>query len=47
MPKKADIYQYYNQNGTKLSLMYTIALLTEKNIYISAAQFWRNKFQRL
>ena len=28
--KKADIYQYYNQNRTKLSSMYRIALLTEK-----------------
>ena len=27
---KADIYQYYNQNRTKLSSMYIIALLTEK-----------------
>ena len=28
--KKADIYQYYDRNGTKLSSMDRIALLTEK-----------------
>ena len=28
--KKADIYQYYDRNGTKLSSMYRIALFTKK-----------------
>ena len=28
--KQIDIYQYYNRNGTKLSSMYRIALLTKK-----------------
>ena len=41
--KKADIYHYYDRNGTKLSSMYKIALLTEKN-FESAAQLKRNKF---
>ena len=41
--KKADIYHYYDQNGTKLSSMYKIVLLTEKN-FESAAQLKRNKF---
>ena len=27
---KADIYQYYDRNGTKLSSMYRTALFTEK-----------------
>ena len=31
LPKKANIYQYYDRNGTKLCSMYRIALLTEKN----------------
>ena len=35
--KKADIYQYYDRNGTKLSSMYRIALLIKKN-FESAAQ---------
>ena len=43
LPKKADIYHYYDRNGTKLSSMYKIALLTEKN-FESAAQLKRNKF---
>ena len=46
MQKKTDIYQNYNQNGTKLSLMYRIALLTEK-IFKSAVQLKRNIFYRL
>ena len=29
--KKADSYQCYDRNGTKLSSTYKIALLTEKN----------------
>ena len=36
--KKAGIYQYYDRNGTKLSSMYSIALLTEKMIENSAQQ---------
>ena len=40
------IYRYYDQNGAKLSLMYRIALLTEKN-FESATQLKRNKFERL
>ena len=31
MQKKTAFYQNYNQNGTKFSSMYRIALLTEKN----------------
>ena len=43
--KKADICQYYGQNGTKLGSMYTIALLTAKKKKIqSEAQLKRNKF---
>ena len=38
--KKADIYQYCDRNGTKLTSMYRIALLTEKN-FESAAQLKR------
>ena len=30
--KKADIYPYHNRNGTKLRLMYKIALLPEKKL---------------
>ena len=30
--KKADIYPYYDQNVTKLSLMYTIASSNEKKL---------------
>ena len=30
LPKKADTYQYYDRNGTKLSSMCRIALLTKK-----------------
>ena len=41
--KKADIYQYYDRNETKLSSIYRIALLAEKKIE-SAAQLKRNKF---
>ena len=40
---KLDIYEYYVRNGAKLSSMYKIALLTEKN-FESAAQLKRNKF---
>ena len=40
---KPDIYQYYDRNGAKLSSMYRIALLPEKN-FESAAQLKRNKF---
>ena len=37
--KKADIYQYFDRNGTKLRSMYRIALLTEKKLLKhSAAQ---------
>ena len=36
--QKADIYQYYDRNGAKLSSMYRIALLTEKN-FESATNF--------
>ena len=43
MQKKTDIYQNYNRNETKLSSMYRIALLTQKN-FKSAAQLKRNKF---
>ena len=39
--KKANIYQYYDRNGTKLSSMYGIALLTKKN-FESAEQTKRN-----
>ena len=39
----ADIYQYFDRNGTKLRSMYRIALLTEKKIE-SAAQLKRNEF---
>ena len=28
--QKADIYEYYDRNGTKLSQVYKIALLTKK-----------------
>ena len=35
---KADIYQYYDRNGTKLSSMYKIAPLIEKK-FESAANF--------
>ena len=41
--KKADVYQYYDRNGTALSSMYRIALLTEKKIE-SSTQLKRNKF---
>ena len=41
--KKADIYQYYHQNGTKLSSMDRIALLIEKKLE-SAVQLNSNKF---
>ena len=41
--KKTDIYQYYDRNGTKLSVIYVIAPLTEKN-FESAAQSKHNKF---
>ena len=41
--KKADIYQCYDRNGTTLSSIDRIALLTEKNIE-SAAQLKRNNF---
>ena len=41
--KKTDFYQYYDRNGTKLSSMHGIALVTEKN-FESAAQLKRNKF---
>ena len=44
--KKASMYLNYDQNGTKLSSMYRIALLTEK-IFESAVQLKRNKFLRL
>ena len=40
---KADIYHYYDRNGTKLGSMYKITLLPEKN-FESAAQLKRNKF---
>ena len=42
--KKAEIYQYYDWDGTKLSSMYRILLLTKKN-FESDAQLKRNKFQ--
>ena len=45
--KKADIYQCFNRNATKLRSMYKIALLTEKKKIESAAQLKRNKFLRL
>ena len=41
--RKADIYHYYDRNGTKLSSMYKIALVSEK-IFESAVQLKRNKF---
>ena len=41
--KKADIYQYFDRNGTKLRSMHRIALLTEKK-FESAAQLKCNKF---
>ena len=41
--KKADIYQAYDRNETKLNAMYKIVLLTEKN-FESATQLKRNKF---
>ena len=41
--KKADIYQYYDRNGTKLCSINRILLLTEKKIE-SAVQLKRNKF---
>ena len=40
---KPDIYQYYDRNGAKLSSMYRIALLPEKN-FESSAQLKHNKF---
>ena len=40
---KLEIYQYYDGNRAKLSSMYTVALLTEKN-FESAMQLKRNKF---
>ena len=40
---KPKIYQYYDENGAKLSSMYRITLLTEKN-FESATQLKRNKF---
>ena len=40
---KPKIYQYYDGNGAKLSLMYRIALLTKKN-FESATYLKRNKF---
>ena len=40
---KPEIYQYYDGNEAKLSLMYRIALLTEKN-FASATQLKHNKF---
>ena len=43
LPKKADIYQCYDRNGIKLSLVYRIVLVTEK-IFESATQLKRNKF---
>ena len=43
LQKKTDIYQNYDRNDTKLSLMYRIALLTEKKIE-STAQLKHNKF---
>ena len=39
----ADIYEYDDRNGIKLSLLYRIALLTEK-IFESEEQLKRNKF---
>ena len=53
MLKKADIYQYYDQNGTKLSLIHKIALLTEKNKkkqsnkLESAVQLKGNKLEKI
>ena len=44
--EKVDIYQYYNQNGTKLSSMDRIAQLTEKKNWKRNA-IKRNKFWRL
>ena len=41
--KKADIYQYFDRNGTKLSSMHRIALLTKKH-FESTEQLKRNKF---
>ena len=38
LQKKADICQYYDQNGTILSSMHTFALLTETN-FDSATNF--------
>ena len=35
--KKADIYQYFDRNGTKLRSMYRIALLTEKKVWKRSA----------
>ena len=40
---KPEIYQYYDGNRAKLSSMYRIALLNEKN-FESATQLKRNKF---
>ena len=42
--KKADIYQYYDGNGTKLNAMYRIALSAEQKKIESAAQSKRNNF---
>ena len=42
--KKTDIYHYFDQNGTKLTSMYSITLLTEKKKIESAAQIKRNHF---
>ena len=43
LPNKPDIYQYYDRNEAKLSSMYRIALLPEKN-FESVTQLKRNKF---
>ena len=43
--KKANIYQHYDRNGAKLSLMYKIALLTDKKKIESAAQFSATNFK--
>ena len=43
LQKKADIYQYYDRNGAKLSSMYGISLLSENN-FESAAQVKSSKF---
>ena len=40
---KPEIYQYYDGNGAKLSSMYRIVLLTEKN-FETATQLKRKKF---